>query len=188
MASLVVQWLRLCASTAGDAVSIPGQGTKIPHAEQCGQKKKKSLLRDTYWRIYRWDILQRAMNFMLTDLVSILMAKGLYWKKSSRGGYKIRIVILEDHWDFSQLSKSLSFITKESPESQIAFCCHISLVTLNLKCFLSAFIVSRELDFFDGSVTVAGCLWSWVCLMVHPDDIHIMHFDRNTPEVMLCPS
>ena len=81
-----------------------------------------------------------------------------------------------------------SFIAKESPESQIAFCCHISLATLNLKCFLSAFIVSHELDFFEGSVTVAGCLQSWVCLMVHHDDIHIMHFDRNTPEVMLCPS
>ena len=36
----MVQGLRLiCASTAGDAVSIPGQGTKIPHVGQCGQKK-----------------------------------------------------------------------------------------------------------------------------------------------------
>ena len=30
--SLVVQWLRLSASTAGTMVSIPSQGTKIPHA------------------------------------------------------------------------------------------------------------------------------------------------------------
>ena len=30
--SLVVQWLRLCTSTAGDVGLIPGQGTKIPHA------------------------------------------------------------------------------------------------------------------------------------------------------------
>ena len=30
--SLAVQWLRLCASTAGGAGSIPGRGTKIPHA------------------------------------------------------------------------------------------------------------------------------------------------------------
>ena len=30
--SLVVQWLRLQASTAGGMGSIPGQGTKIPHA------------------------------------------------------------------------------------------------------------------------------------------------------------
>jgi len=29
MTSLVVQWLRLHASNAGDAGSIPGQGTKI---------------------------------------------------------------------------------------------------------------------------------------------------------------
>ena len=30
--SLVVQWLKLQASTAGRIVSIPGQGIKIPHA------------------------------------------------------------------------------------------------------------------------------------------------------------
>ena len=35
--SRVVQWLRLHASTAGGT----GQGTKIPHASQCGQKKKQ---------------------------------------------------------------------------------------------------------------------------------------------------
>ena len=39
--SLVVQWLRLQACTAGGTDSIPGQGTKIPHAAQCGRKKKK---------------------------------------------------------------------------------------------------------------------------------------------------
>ena len=39
--SLAVQWLRLCPSTAEDAGSIPGQGTKIPHAIQCDHKKKK---------------------------------------------------------------------------------------------------------------------------------------------------
>ena len=36
--SLVIQWLRLCASTAGGAGSIPGQGTDILHAAWCGQK------------------------------------------------------------------------------------------------------------------------------------------------------
>ena len=121
------------------------------------------------------------MNSMLTDLVFILKAKGLYWKNSSRGSYKIRFVILEDHWDLSQLRQILVLY-----ESQIAFCCHISLATLNLKCFLSAFIVSHELNFFEGSVTVPGCLRSWVC--EYHNDIHIMHLDRNTPEGMLCPS
>ena len=46
--SLVVQWLRLCSSTAEGADWIPGQRTKILHGSQCGQKikrkiKKKSL-------------------------------------------------------------------------------------------------------------------------------------------------
>ena len=44
--SLVVQWLRLCTSTAGAVGSIPGQGTKIPHATKkiirCSQKKKSN--------------------------------------------------------------------------------------------------------------------------------------------------
>ena len=39
--SLVVQWLRLCASNAEGVGLIPGQGTKIPHAMHCGQKLKK---------------------------------------------------------------------------------------------------------------------------------------------------
>ena len=39
--SLAVQWLGLRASTAGGTNSIPGQGTKIPHAMQHSQKKKK---------------------------------------------------------------------------------------------------------------------------------------------------
>ena len=39
--SLAVQWLRLHASNAGGAGSIPSPVTKIPHAMWHGQKKKK---------------------------------------------------------------------------------------------------------------------------------------------------
>ena len=39
--SLAVQWLRLCASTAGGVGSIPGRGTEILRALQRGKKKKK---------------------------------------------------------------------------------------------------------------------------------------------------
>ena len=38
--SLVIQWSRPCTTSAGGMGSIPGQGTKIPHAVQCGQKPK----------------------------------------------------------------------------------------------------------------------------------------------------
>ena len=44
--SLAVQWLRPRASTAGGAGSIPGWGTKIPHAKRCSQKKKKNRERE----------------------------------------------------------------------------------------------------------------------------------------------
>ena len=38
--SLVVRWLRLRASTARAMGSIPGRGTKIPHAAAWLKKKK----------------------------------------------------------------------------------------------------------------------------------------------------
>ena len=37
----MVQWLGLCASTAGDAGSIPGRGTKIPQPAHVAKKKKR---------------------------------------------------------------------------------------------------------------------------------------------------
>ena len=42
--SLVFQWLRLCTYNAEDLVSIPSQGTRIPHAS--GHDKKKT---NNYW-------------------------------------------------------------------------------------------------------------------------------------------
>ena len=47
---LVVQWFRLCASTAGAVGSIPGWETKILYARSCAAKKKKSLETSTF----RW--------------------------------------------------------------------------------------------------------------------------------------
>ena len=37
--SLAVQWLGLCTFTVGVVGSIPGQGTKIPHATGVGKNK-----------------------------------------------------------------------------------------------------------------------------------------------------
>ena len=39
--SLVVQWIRLEASTAGGVGSVPGWGAKTPHAAQCVPPKKR---------------------------------------------------------------------------------------------------------------------------------------------------
>ena len=39
--SLVVQWLRLCASNVGDTCSISGWGTKTPYASWHVARKKK---------------------------------------------------------------------------------------------------------------------------------------------------
>ena len=60
--SLAVQWLGLHTSTAEDTGSIPGQGTKIPHAMWCWKKKKRKEkwaedLTDIYLKkTYRWPM------------------------------------------------------------------------------------------------------------------------------------
>ena len=40
---MVVQWLRFHACIAGGVGSIPGQGTKIPHATGHSKKKKNCI-------------------------------------------------------------------------------------------------------------------------------------------------
>ena len=37
---MVVQYLRLCTSGVAGLGSIPGQGTKLPHAAWCGKNPK----------------------------------------------------------------------------------------------------------------------------------------------------
>ena len=44
----MVQWLRLCTSTAGGMHWIPGQETNILHTTWCGQKKKKDRVMKLY--------------------------------------------------------------------------------------------------------------------------------------------
>ena len=52
--SLVVQWLRLCPSTAGGMSSIPAQGTKIPHATWWPKQTNKQNA-DSYQEVSLWD-------------------------------------------------------------------------------------------------------------------------------------
>ena len=49
---LVDQWLRFHAHSSGDTGSIPGQGTKIPHATWCGKKKNLSPYRPPEARFF----------------------------------------------------------------------------------------------------------------------------------------
>ena len=42
--SLMVQWLRLGAASAGGTGSIPGQGTKIPHAKRPKGKRERKCM------------------------------------------------------------------------------------------------------------------------------------------------
>ena len=66
--SLEVQWLRLCASTAGGAGPISGWGTKIPHATWCGGKKRRKMRNSghlglhSHGKTYLWNWLVTTPN------------------------------------------------------------------------------------------------------------------------------
>ena len=80
--SLAVQWLGLHASTAGGMGLIPRQGTKIPQATWCGQKKKK----------------KKKTNKMAKGLEQILC------KRRHRDGHKAHEKMLKSisHWENEQ--------------------------------------------------------------------------------------
>ena len=69
---MVVYGLRLCASSARNVSSIPGQRTKVSHAAWCGQKKKKrqdKLLCLKSLRIFSvW--LCHQLHILLSSLIS----------------------------------------------------------------------------------------------------------------------
>ena len=46
--SLAVQWLGFHANTTGSTGSVPGQGTKMPHAVHPSQKKKEKKIQKTF--------------------------------------------------------------------------------------------------------------------------------------------
>ena len=58
--SLAVQWLRCWTSTAGGMCSIPGQGTKIPHALQPEKEKKNKK-----HKIWSYSIITSPLMFSL---------------------------------------------------------------------------------------------------------------------------
>ena len=60
----MVQWLRLCASTAGGTNLIPAPATKILQVMQCGQKKKKKIF-------FNWANLNT--QWILDDTMELLL-------------------------------------------------------------------------------------------------------------------
>ena len=76
---LAVQWLRFHASTEGVTGSIPGWGTKIPQAEQCGQKKKERKYVKRKVRInqtmYLFSLLTEHRGPLVSTTLSVRMVK-----------------------------------------------------------------------------------------------------------------
>ena len=69
-AFLVVQWIRLCTSSAGVTCLIPGQGTKTPHAEQLGKKKQTKKQTSPHLRcVWKWKSLSRVQPFIVHGIL-----------------------------------------------------------------------------------------------------------------------
>ena len=82
--SLAFQGLRLHASKAGGTGSIPGRGTKIPHAAWCGQKKKRKksiILKINLFIFYFW----LCWVFVAVHRLSLVAASGGYSSLWSAG-------------------------------------------------------------------------------------------------------
>ena len=80
---LAVQWLRLHASTEGVTGSIPGWGSKIPQAVQCGQKKKERKYVKREVRINRTVYLFSLLTEHRGPLVSTTLSVRMVKKKKS---------------------------------------------------------------------------------------------------------
>ena len=85
--SLVVQWLRLCASNAGGVGLIPGWGAKLSHTVRCGKKKQnkknwgwsKNQSRETSLEVLDavWGSRSKSVILSLSSKETIFSA--LYW-------------------------------------------------------------------------------------------------------------
>ena len=75
---MAVQWLRLCTSNAGAVGSIPGWGTKIPHATWPKKNLKVSVSHDMGELSFYNGVINFSMNeqFLLMSLLSIVMQFG----------------------------------------------------------------------------------------------------------------
>ena len=78
--SVAVQWLRFCPSNAGSAGSIPGQGTKIPHAVWHGQKKIKER-KKTEIEDHIDCLIKKKMNY--SAIVAGPRNQNIWWTKAS---------------------------------------------------------------------------------------------------------
>ena len=78
--SLVVQWLRLSVSIAGDSDSILGWETKIPHAMQHGQKKKAIITHSSIdFSSSRHSVQRCLLCFGIQLWILKLRIKGQFW-------------------------------------------------------------------------------------------------------------
>ena len=87
--SLVVQLLRLCPSNAGGVGSIPGWGTKVPHAAWHSQKERKkyTLKINRYNLSIKWE---KAMAPHSSTLAWRIPWTGEPGRLQSTGKHRVR--------------------------------------------------------------------------------------------------
>ena len=102
----MVQWLRLCTSTAGDMGLIPGWGPKIPHAMLHSQDKNSQILERGY-RLTRIHPPANAGDVRDTGSIS-------GWERSPGGGHgnPLQYSCLENPTDRGALQATVHRVAK----------------------------------------------------------------------------
>ena len=129
MTSLVVQWLRLHASNAGDAGSIPGQGTKIlflilflaAKNKNSLKKKKKASFREKDTPAVQnsnacpflafWEKERQNTQFLLQVILPLLHNIALHFNKFTLipltcNRRVLRYFLMERKFNFLRIQKS----------------------------------------------------------------------------------
>lgn len=104
-----MQWLRLCASTAGGTCSIPGWGSKIPHATQRSPQNKTKL----------------QNHYLLAQYLSITLGEK----------FQISIMMVKEH-PCPLPSSSVQLATPLSYPPRLAGFSTIPCLVHSAKCFL----------------------------------------------------
>ena len=79
----MAQWLGLHAFTAEGTSSIPGQGTKIPQVEWCGQNNNNKINNHLrVWAIPKWDVEYGKVDLTILQMYETTSLKEV-WERGA---------------------------------------------------------------------------------------------------------
>ena len=125
----MVQWLRPHTPNAGGTGSIPGQGTKIPHAPQCSQKIKQSQ------KYHHSPIQKKIGGFLISsDIICFtfpLLLYACFLFKSNLHQYHLQFTVSTDRFGMLPLDEPTVLVSEFLDRFQSL--CHLDLQLPSLR-------------------------------------------------------